>query len=162
LSINENSLLLHPSSVQVFHERGIRPVIDVTTRLGRRLRCTPDHPLLTEKGWREAGRLTCGARIASARALPYFGQEAMSPEAIKLIAYILSDGSPQSAIDVTRALPGVEADLKAIADAFETGPPPGRRSPISSNHTAFASHGPRASACRPQFSGCLAKPWWCS
>jgi len=119
LSINENSLLLHPSSVQVFHERGIRPVIDVTTRLGRRLRCTPDHPLLTEKGWREAGRLTCGARIASARALPYFGQEAMSPEAIKLIAYILSDGSAQSAIDVTSALPGVEEDLKAIADAFE-------------------------------------------
>src|SRR5438046_6084619 len=43
----------------------------------------------------------------------------MSPEAIKLFAYILSDGSAQPAMDVTSALPGVEEDFKAIAVAFE-------------------------------------------
>ncbi len=118
LSISEDSLLLHPSSVQFFHERGTYPVIEVTTRLGRRLRCTPDHPLLTENGWQAAGALKGGARIASPRGLPYFGREAMSPEAIKLIAYILSEGSAQSAIGVTSALPGVDEDLQTIADAF--------------------------------------------
>ena len=119
LSINEKSLLLHPSSVRLFHEQGTHRVIQITTRLGRTLRCTPDHPLLTEDGWQQAAALTRGARIASPRALPYFGREVMNSESIKLIAYILSDGSAQSAIDVTSALPGVEEDLRAIADAFE-------------------------------------------
>ena len=118
LSIDEKSLLLHRSSVQVFHERGIHRVIELRTRLGRTLRCTPDHPLLTEDGWQQAGSLKCGARIASPRTLPHFGHEAMTDESITLIASILSDGSAQSAIDVTTALSGVEDDLRAIADAF--------------------------------------------
>jgi len=118
LSIDEKSLLLHRSSVQVFHERGIHRVIELRTRLGRTLRCTPDHPLLTEDGWQQAGSLKCGARIASPRTLPHFGHEAMTDESIKLIASILSDGSAQSAVDVTTALSGVQDDLRAIADAF--------------------------------------------
>ena len=39
LSIDEKWLLLHRSSVQVFHERGIHRVIELRTRLGRTFNC---------------------------------------------------------------------------------------------------------------------------
>jgi DNA repair protein RadA/Sms len=43
----------------------------------------------------------------------------MTEVEIKLIAYMLSEGSAQSAISVTTSLPEVAADLKEIAAAFE-------------------------------------------
>lgn len=91
-----------------FLDRGLQPVVEVATRLGRKLRCTPSHPVLTPEGWREVRDLTRGTRVAAPSALPYFGQAEMSDAAIKLIAYILSDGSAQGQISVTTAIPEIE------------------------------------------------------
>ncbi len=118
LSVNERTLQLDPDSVTAFYERGVKPIVEVTTRLGRRLRCTPSHPVLTPEGWQPVGELTAGSRIAAPRALPYFGTAAMPESQFKLIAYILSDGSAQSAIGVTNCLPEVSDDLQRIADDF--------------------------------------------
>ncbi len=118
LSVDEQTLRLSPASVAVFHERGAHQIVEVRTVLGRTLRCTPDHPVFTVEGWRTIGSLKPGTRIASPRALPYFGRDSLPEPAIKLIAYILSDGSAGSQISVTSQLQQVERDLHEIANAF--------------------------------------------
>ncbi|HEU5424174.1 MAG TPA: LAGLIDADG family homing endonuclease, partial [Nitrolancea sp.] len=119
LAVDDESLRLDQVAVSAFHERGIRPVVDVVTGMGRTLRCTPDHPVLTPEGWRPVGQLAPGDRVAAPRALPYFGSLDMPEHQVKLIAYILSDGSAHSATTITTALAEVEEDIRQIAAAFQ-------------------------------------------
>jgi replicative DNA helicase len=109
---------LQPQAISGFLEQGTRSIVEVHTRLGRRLRCTPNHPLLTPEGWRPVETLAIGARIASPRSLPVFGKESLDENVVRLIAYTLSDGNAHSAIGVTSALPEVEEDVQRIAVAF--------------------------------------------
>jgi DNA repair protein RadA/Sms len=117
-SVDENTLRLHPATVSHFLTQGHRRIVRVTTRLGRQLRCTPTHPLLTQHGWKPVAELRPGDRIASPRSLPFFGSEPMPEAEIKLIAHILSEGSAQSNINVTTSLPQVASDLREIARHF--------------------------------------------
>ena len=119
LAVDEQTLRLSPALVAAFHERGTRPVVELKTRLGRTLRCTPEHPVFTPEGWLPVSALAPGSRIAAPRSLPHFGADPLPPAEVKLIAYVLSDGSAQSAISVTNQLPEVARDLEAIAIAFD-------------------------------------------
>ena len=118
LSLEETTHRLSPQPVIAFLDQGVQPIVQVKTRLGRTLRCTPSHPVLTPDGWQSVGNLQPGARIAAPRALPYFGKDAMPEHQVKLIAYALSDGSAGSQITVTSALAEVENDLAEIARQF--------------------------------------------
>ena len=44
------------------------PVVHIATRLGNRLTCTPNHPVLTPGGWVPAGSLHVGNHVISGRA----------------------------------------------------------------------------------------------
>jgi len=118
LALDNTTHRLESQQASLFHGQGVRPVVEVKTRLGRTLRCTPSHPVLTSDGWQAVGDLFPGARIATPRSLPFFGNEAMDEDEIKLIAYTLSDGSAQTSIEVTNAIPGVETDLRTVAHQF--------------------------------------------
>lgn len=118
LSLEEGSLHLRPAAVSTFHDQGLKPVVRLVTRLGRVLRCTPSHPVLTPDGWRAVGGLQPTDRIASPRSLPYFGHEQMSDAEIKLLAHILSEGSTRRGITVTTSLRDIARDLEEIAAAF--------------------------------------------
>lgn len=118
LSLDDTMYRLAPQQVTAFHDQGVRPVVEVTTALGRTLRCTPGHPVLTPAGWCPVGELQPGARIAAPRALPFFGSEPLSDDVVKLIAYLLSDGSLHRTVSVTSALAEVEVDLAGIAERF--------------------------------------------
>jgi DNA repair protein RadA/Sms len=118
LAVDDKTLRLRPARASAFHAQGHRPVVAVRTRLGRLLRCTPNHPLLTPEGWSEAAALKRGDWVASPRTLPYFGAEPMSEEVVKLIAYVLGDGSAGKTISVTSMLPEVSRDLEGIASAL--------------------------------------------
>src|SRR5579872_1204897 len=118
LALDETTHRLSSHHVSAFHDQGVRPIVEVKTRLGRTLRCTSSHPVLTPDGWRSVGELPPGVRMGTPRALPYFGNEPLPEPAIKLIAYILSDGGANSVVHVTSALPQVEAELAQIADYF--------------------------------------------
>ncbi len=118
LALDETTHRLVPAAVSAFHSQSVREIVEVSTRLGRTLRCTPNHPVLTPNGWMPVGNLTPGTRVASPRALPFFGSQPLDDNIVRLIAYILSDGSAQSAIAVTSMLPEVAADLHHLADHF--------------------------------------------
>src|SRR5579885_2542425 len=118
LALDGDTLRLRFRSGVTFRENGIQPIVKLTTRLGRELRCTASHPLLTPDGWRPVRELTTGTRIASPRALPHFGRESLDEHAVRLIAYALSDGSATSQVTVTSALPEVERDLQELAQWY--------------------------------------------
>jgi replicative DNA helicase len=65
----DRGLRLRPARVTRAHRNGIRPVFRLSTRLGRGIDATGNHPLLTPSGWRPLERLAPGHRIAVPRPL---------------------------------------------------------------------------------------------
>ncbi len=87
-------LRLHARAVRGAMRSGVQPVFRLTTRLGRTLEATANHPLLTIGGWRELGELAPGARIAVPRSLPRSDTPAHMPDAeIVLLAALIADGN---------------------------------------------------------------------
>jgi replicative DNA helicase len=118
VALDEHVHRLAACQVTAFHDQGVQPVVELTTRLGRTLRCTPTHPVLTPDGWKRVGDLIGGDRIAAPRSLPFFGTEPMREHEVKLLAYVLSDGAAQSDTNVTSALVEVAEDLEGVAAGF--------------------------------------------
>ncbi len=72
--------------------QGLSPVLEIVTRTGRRLRATPNHPLLTFGGWRALHDLHPGDRIGVPRRLAVFGSRSLPEHELDLLGLMLSDG----------------------------------------------------------------------
>ena len=72
LSLGED-LRLRTSVPSDHIDDGVKPVVRVTTALGRTVRCTWTHPFRTLSGWQPLASLDLGDRIAVPRRLPVFG-----------------------------------------------------------------------------------------
>ncbi|MBD0268336.1 MAG: replicative DNA helicase, partial [Cyanobacteria bacterium Co-bin8] len=81
--------LAEPSA---YVDDGLKPVFQVTTRLGRTLETTLSHPFLTIQGWKPLAELAVGARVAVPRCLPIFGTQRLPEPQVKLLAYFIGDG----------------------------------------------------------------------
>ena len=87
-------LRLRSSVVSDAMRSGVQGVYRMTTRLGRRLEATANHPLLTINGWRELRDLRPGDRIAVPRALKTTAAPAvMRDHEIVLLAALIADGN---------------------------------------------------------------------
>jgi DNA polymerase-3 subunit alpha len=71
---------------------GVRPVGRLTLANGMHVRCTPDHPIFTQRGWVNAEELAAGDYVAMARSLPA-GPDAVPGYKAALLGYALSEGS---------------------------------------------------------------------
>jgi len=72
--------------------QGVLPVYEVTTRTGRTIRATPNHPFLTFGGWRPLQELSTGARIAVPRRIAVFGGRVLPEHEVDLLGLMISDG----------------------------------------------------------------------
>ena len=73
---------------------GRRSIFEVTTKLGRRIEATANHPLLTLDGWKRLDQLEPGARIAVPRRLPVNdSEESMPDHELVMLAALIADGS---------------------------------------------------------------------
>lgn len=90
LSLN-NKLKIESSAKQGFFEREVERILKIRLRSGKEIKLTPEHPLLTIKGWQEAQRMTIGSRIATPRKT-CFGNGGLEEHKIKLLAYLLAEG----------------------------------------------------------------------
>jgi replicative DNA helicase len=87
-------LRLRPARISATFRNGVRPLLRVTTRLGRRTDLTANHPLLTLDGWKRADELEPGARIGVPRRLPGPAQHQTMPDhELVLLAGLIADGS---------------------------------------------------------------------
>jgi len=98
---------------------GIKPVFEVTTRLGRRVETTLPHPFLTPTGWRRLEELEPGDTIAVPRVLPVFGQERMRDCEVTLLAYLIGDGGlTGNAPRFTNTNPRIAEDFSGAVAQF--------------------------------------------
>ncbi len=72
---------------------GTREVLEVKLRSGARLKLTPDHKVLTEKGWIEIGSLKPGHYIATPRKLEVSQEQGGDRDQLRVLAFLLADGS---------------------------------------------------------------------
>ncbi len=102
-----------------FVDDGIKPVYQVTTRLGRTIKTTLTHPFLTINGWRSLGTLRSGNKIAVPRQIKAFGNNVISPAKVKLLAYLIGDGClTKTCPEFTNSNPVLRQDFKDALASF--------------------------------------------
>lgn len=101
-----------------FVDDGIKPVFRVRTALGREISTTATHPFLSLQGWKPLMELTVGQAIGVPRILPFFGENALSEQRVKLLAYFLTDGGlTQTCPQFTNINPRIRDDFtEALSD----------------------------------------------
>jgi hypothetical protein len=90
-SLNEQ-LKISESEKSEFFEREVNKILKIKLRSGKEIQLTPEHPLMTIKGWKPAQELCIGSRIATERKIECFGKEEMPEHKIKLLAYLIAEG----------------------------------------------------------------------
>ncbi|MFJ6211930.1 replicative DNA helicase [Streptomyces sp. NPDC092296] len=80
-----------------FIHNGRRAVLRLTTRLGRSIAATPNHPFRTLRGWVPLAELRAGDRIAVARDLPARSSARLPDAEVALTGYLLGGGCPPGA-----------------------------------------------------------------
>jgi DNA polymerase-3 subunit alpha len=80
-----------PAAARAVTPSGIRTVGDLRLANGMRLRCTPDHPVFTQRGWTNAEDLTDRDFVAVVRRLPC-GTTVVPEHLPALLGYALSEG----------------------------------------------------------------------
>lgn len=87
-------LKLHAAKASAVIRSGVQPIFRVTTRLGRRIEATANHPLLTISGWKRVDELEPGARVGVPRMLPEpAALRAVSEDELTLLAALIADGN---------------------------------------------------------------------
>jgi recombination protein RecA len=105
--------------VRSWFDQGEQEVIGLRLRDNTELWVTPDHKILTERGWRLAGELARGDRVARPRSFLGFGSyEPMPPDHARLLGYLIGDGyvggkTPIHFINVEESLQRDAAEIAA-------------------------------------------------
>jgi len=74
-----------------FFKRKVNKLIHLKLRSGKEIKLTPEHPLLTIKGWIPAEELNIKSRIATPRIIPSFGESMIEEYKVKLLAYLIAE-----------------------------------------------------------------------
>lgn len=102
-----------------FIDDGVKPVFEVTTRLGRRVVTTLTHPFLTIDGWMPLAEIGVGERVAVPRVLDVFGDEPMRGCEVRLLAYLIGDGGLTGASPrFTNGNPRIAADFAQAVEEY--------------------------------------------
>lgn len=83
---------LKPAKVSAFVPQGRRPVFELHTRAGLRIRATSNHPFRMLQGWVALKDLAAGDRIAVARTVPVFGTTRIADWEASLLGLMISEG----------------------------------------------------------------------
>ena len=79
-------------AVSDFVPQGRKPVFELTTRRGLRIRATANHPFRQLSGWTALSDLRPGDRIAAARQVPVFGSTPLPAWEAALLGLMVSEG----------------------------------------------------------------------
>lgn len=92
---------------------GVQPCVRVSTRYGRELRVSANHPLLTERGWIEAAELESGDVLQTLSVAP--STDVLDEDEARLLGYFVGDGGTTGhKRTITTACVEVADDVAAI------------------------------------------------
>ena len=83
---------IHEGQKSHFYKREVDRIFEVKFRTGKIIKLTPEHPLLTVKGWSPIEKLNIGSRVATPRKLESFGDLSIKECEVKLLAYLIAEG----------------------------------------------------------------------
>ena len=109
---------LHIRPIVQRFDQGEAQVIALGLRDGTVLRVTPDHRIMTDRGWVEAGELSVGDRVARPRRWLGFGDaQPYSADEARLLGYLIGDGcvTGKTPVSFTNVQPDLHADVARIA-----------------------------------------------
>jgi len=109
---------LHVRPIVDRMHQGEQEVIGLHLRDGTALWATPDHKVLTDRGWRQAGELAVGDRVARPRRAIGFGDaQPVPPDHARLLGYLIGDGyvGGKTPISFTNTEASLQKDAAAIA-----------------------------------------------
>jgi recombination protein RecA len=112
---------LHTRPVTAWYDQGEQDVLGVRLRGGTTLWATPDHKVLTDRGWRLAGELAAGDRVAQPRQWSGFGTaEPFTPDHARMLGYLIGDGyvGGKTPIHFTNVHDSLKADAAQIASGL--------------------------------------------
>lgn len=92
-SLNEENNNIVPHSTNIIFENGVKPVYRITTRNGREIEATGNHPFYTINGFVDADNLKVGDYIAIASNMKHSNPISMDENKIKYLAYMIADGN---------------------------------------------------------------------
>ncbi len=91
MALATEALRLVPADPSEAVESGIQDVYRITTRLGRTVTSTAEHPFFTMDGWAPLSSLGVGSAIAVARRIDVFGVDEVSEDRLVELARIHDD-----------------------------------------------------------------------
>ncbi len=146
--------------VRSWFDQGEQEVVGLRLRDSTQLWVTPDHRILTEYGWRPAGELTRGDRVARPRTWMGFGSaEPVPPDHARLLGYLIGDGyvggkTPIHFINVAESL---QRDAAQIAGTLGCeAKPTGHSISVAFSHRPGEKNGVVELCRRMGIYGCLA------
>lgn len=119
VSFDEDNQKFIKSSVSEFWRNGIKKVYKITTRTGRQVEVTNNHPFLTPNGWKELKDIGKGGFIAVPKKLNFFGNKKLSDHKIKLLAYFIADGCLREGIGFTTSHPNRKKDFEECIEKMD-------------------------------------------
>jgi recombination protein RecA len=109
---------LHTRPIVQRFDQGEAEVIGLGLHDGTTLWVTPDHRVLTDQGWQEAGELDLGDRLARPRRMGSFGSFYPMPvDHARMLGYLIRDGcvTGKTPISFTNIEPTLQADAAVVA-----------------------------------------------
>ncbi len=88
---NKFSLIERPSTHII--QNGIKEVFELTTRSGKKIKATANHPFYTINGWKNLEELKVGIRIAIPRIIKTKSSLKIDPRKAAALGYLLSEGN---------------------------------------------------------------------
>jgi DNA polymerase-3 subunit alpha len=95
ISLKETELKLNSNIVKNVYYNGKKPVWEIITRSGRKIKATNNHPFLTPDGWQIVQKLKIKNKIAVPRILPEISKPSknIKRHRLALLGYILAEGN---------------------------------------------------------------------
>ena len=151
---------LSVGEVKSWFDQDEQEVIGLRLRDNTELWVTSDHKILTERGWRLAGELARGDRVARPRSFLGFGShEPVPPDHARLLGYLIGDGyvggkTPIHFINVEESLQQDAARIAATlgCEARPTGNP----GEVALSHRPGEKNGVLELCRKAGIHGCLA------
>jgi DNA polymerase III subunit alpha len=91
LTCDTGALTVGAGRVSAVMDNGVKPVYRLTTRLGRQIEATANHPFYTFDGWRLLEELAPGVQIAVPRRLPVEGRQVWPDHEVIVLGHLLAE-----------------------------------------------------------------------
>lgn len=100
-------------------DTGIKDCMEICAEGGIKIECSPDHQILTERGFVEAKEITAGERIAQMAELDFEGHKTLSDDEIVLLAFLTADGSLSAGTRFTKMDEEIRETILSICERMK-------------------------------------------